>query len=175
MAPQARLLKEAASQGADRLDQILRHNFATYLLDDLLVKADRMTMAWGLEARSPFLDRDLIELCFRLPSSMKIRRGSMKWLLKQAYQGVLPPEILHRKKHGFGVPVSSWWRSPRGRELVDDLLLSSEARCHEVLRASELARLVREHGSGRRDHGQRIFLLIQVELWLRGGFRSSMA
>jgi asparagine synthase (glutamine-hydrolysing) len=167
MQPQLRLFREAAAAGADRLDQVLRHNLATYLLDDLLVKADRMTMAWGLEARSPFLDKDLVELCFRLPSSMKIRGTSLKWILKKAYEGVLPHDILHRKKHGFGVPVSRWWRSGEGRALVHDLLLGDGAHSKEVLQPGEVRRLVQAHESGRRDHGQRIFLLLQLEMWLR--------
>ncbi len=172
MREQTALLEEAGRSGADRLDQILRHNFATYLLDDLLVKTDRMTMAFGLEARSPFLDTEVIELCFRLPSSMKIRGRSLKWLLKQAYADVLPDDIVHRRKHGFGVPVAQWWLAGSGRRLVEELLLAPGARCHEVLNASCIHRLVGEHVAKERDHGQRIFLLLQLEMWLRGSRRA---
>ncbi|MGF1508241.1 MAG: asparagine synthase (glutamine-hydrolyzing) [Myxococcota bacterium] len=167
MAPQTQILNQAASLGADRLDQILRHNFQTYLLDDLLVKADRMTMAWGLEARSPFLDTELIELCFRLPSKFKVHGLSLKWILKKAYQDLLPPNVLHQPKHGFGVPVGRWWRAGEGREMVHDLLLVPGTRCHEVFSPRVLRSLVREHESKLRDHGQRLFLLLQLELWLR--------
>lgn len=166
MHEQADLLAGARRAGQDRLGQILHHNLQTYLLDDLLVKADRMSMAVGLEARSPFLDTALVELAFRLPSALKLRRGSLKWLLREAYRGVLGPEVLDRPKHGFGVPLGAWWSGPL-RPLVGELL-EGEARCHELLDAREVRALVREHVDGRRDHGQRIFALIQLELFLRG-------
>ena len=163
---QAELLETARRAGRDRLDQILRHNFATYLLDDLLVKTDRMTMAVGLEARSPFLDRDLVELAFTIPSALKMRFGSLKWLLRETYRDVLPASILDRKKHGFGVPMAQWWTGSL-RSMVDDLLLASTARCHSFLRGDKIRSLLAEHRDGRRDHTQRIFLLLQLELWLR--------
>ena len=162
---------EAARRaGRDRLDQILRHNLDTYLLDDLLVKTDRMTMAVGLEARSPFLDRDLIELAFAIPSSLKMRFGALKWLLREAYRDVLPSSVLDRKKHGFGVPMAQWW-SGSLKGLVDDLLLAPSARCREYLDGDAIQALIAEHRSGQRDHAQRIFLLVQLELWLRRDWR----
>lgn len=170
---QARLLNEAREAGYDRLGQILRHNFETYLLDDLLVKTDRMTMAVGLEARSPFLDSELVNLAFRLPSDMKLRRGQLKWILREAYRGVLGPEVLDRKKHGFGVPVSRWWSGPL--EALVQELLGGSARLHEYLRAEAVAKLLEEHRSGARDHGQRIFALVQLELFLRGRGLSPLA
>jgi asparagine synthase (glutamine-hydrolysing) len=163
---QADLLASARRAGRDRLGQILVHNLHTYLLDDLLVKADRMTMAVGLEARSPFLDSALVELAFRLPSELKMRHGRLKWLLREAYRGVLGPEVLDRQKHGFGVPLGRWWSGPL-RPLVGELL-EGDARLHAYLEASEVRALVREHLAGHRDHGQRIFALVQLELFLRG-------
>ena len=165
-AEQAAMLEAARAAGRDRLDQILRHNLATYLLDDLLVKTDRMTMAVALEARSPFLDTALVELAFRLPSALKMRRGSLKWLLREAYRDSLPPEVLDRKKHGFGVPLARWWSGPLSG-LLDDLLLAPSARHRGLLEPARVKAVVDEHRSGRRDHGQRIFLLVQLELWLR--------
>lgn len=167
MAPQVELLEAARAAGADRLDQILRHNLATYLLDDLLVKTDRMTMAVALEARSPFLDTRLVELCFGLPSELKIKQRELKWLLKEAYRGILPDDVLFRKKHGFGVPLGAWWNND-ARALVDDLLMADGARYGDWLDRGQVRKLVDEHRAGHRDHGQRIFLLLQLELWLRG-------
>ena len=91
---QLAVLSRARREGADRLGQILFHNLRTYLLDDLLVKTDRMTMAASLEARSPFLDTALVELAFRIPAKLKMRRGSLTWLLRETYRDVLPSEIL---------------------------------------------------------------------------------
>ncbi|MEO1335665.1 MAG: asparagine synthase (glutamine-hydrolyzing), partial [Myxococcota bacterium] len=165
-AAQAEMLQAAREAGRDRLDQILRHNFATYLLDDLLVKTDRMTMAVGLEARSPFLDHRLVELAFRIPSRLKMRFGSLKWLLREAYRDILPSSVLDRKKHGFGVPMADWWSGPL-KSMVDDLLVADGARSHAYLHRQEVRRTIEEHRSGQRNHGQRIFLLLQLELWLR--------
>lgn len=166
LAEQAEMLRRGKARGRDRLDRILRHNLDTYLLDDLLIKADRMTMAVGLEGRSPFLDVDLLKLCFSLPSSLKIHRGSLKWILKEAYRGIIPDEVLDRKKHGFGVPVGRWWEGSAA-PLVDDLLLSPSARYSEYLEPRVVRQVVEEHRSHRRDHAQRIFALVQLELWLR--------
>ncbi len=166
MAPQLDLLRSAREDGADRLDQILRHNLDTYLLDDLLVKTDRMTMAVSLEARSPFLDTAVLESAFTLPSALKIKGRSLKWLLKEAYRGILPDHILDRQKHGFGVPVGAWWRG-EARPMVQDILLSKNAKYREVLNQDEVQRLVKEHDAQHRDHGQRIFALLQLELWLQ--------
>ncbi len=161
-ADQLAMFEHERDAGRDRLDQILRHNFRTYLLDDLLVKTDRMTMAASLEARSPFLDTALVELAFRIPGALKMRHGQLKWLLREAYRDVLPAEILDRKKHGFGVPMAKWWSGPLAG-LVDDVLLGSK---HRWLDPTTVRRIVEEHRSGTRDHAQRIFLLLQIELWL---------
>lgn len=161
-ADQLAIFEHERDAGRDRLDQILRHNYRTYLLDDLLVKTDRMTMAASLEARSPFLDTALVELAFRIPGAMKMRRGQLKWLLREAYRDVLPSEILDRKKHGFGVPMAKWWSGPLAK-MVDDVLLASK---HRWLDPTTVRRIVKEHRSGVRDHAQRIFLLLQIELWL---------
>ena len=163
--PQVDQLAAAAAGGRDRLDQILLHNLRTYLLDDLLVKTDRMTMAVALEARCPFLDAELVELAFRLPSDLKIRRGRLKWILREAYRDTFGPEVLDRKKHGFGVPLAKWWSGPL-RSLVGELL-ESRPRLSAYLDEAEVRRVVAEHEAGHRDHGQRIFLLVQLELFLR--------
>lgn len=165
MREQVGVLARARHGGLDRLGQILAHNFQTYLLDDLLVKTDRMTMAVALEARAPFLDKDLVELAFRLPSRLKLRGTSLKWLLREAYRGDLGTEVLDRKKHGFGVPVGRWWSGPL-RGLIEEAL-SPRARALELLEKSEVQRLLDEHHRGLRDHGQRLFALLQLELFLR--------
>jgi asparagine synthase (glutamine-hydrolysing) len=166
LAPQAAILARWRAAGRDRLDQILRHNLETYLLDDLLVIADRMTMAVGLEARSPFLDAALVELCFTIPSRHKLRRGRLKAVLREAYRGRLPDEVLDRKKHGFGVPVSRWWGAAL-RGPLEDWLGGPSARVHAYLEPAEVRRVLDAHFAGTRDHGQRIFALLQLELWLR--------
>ena len=106
------------SEGAHPLDRLLDLNLRTYLLDDLLVKADRMSMAHGLEVRSPFLDADLIAYATRLPPRHKARGLSLKRVLKAAVADLLPKEILERGKRGFGVPLDRWFREDL-RELCE--------------------------------------------------------
>ncbi|MEQ8981055.1 MAG: asparagine synthase-related protein, partial [Deltaproteobacteria bacterium] len=101
-------------------------------------------------------------LAFRIPGALKMRHGQLKWLLREAYRDVLPAQILDRKKHGFGVPMAKWWSGPLAG-LVDDVLLGSK---HRWLDPTTVRRIVDEHRTGTRDHAQRIFLMLQIELWL---------
>ncbi len=155
----------ARGAGTSVLSRLLYLNTRTTLLDDLLPKMDRMTMAHGLEARSPLLDRALVEYAAALPDSFKSRRGRGKRILKEAARGLVPPETLARRKQGFVVPLGPWFRGDL-RPLVHDLLLDGP-RLAGRLRRDALQRLVREHESGRGDHGHRLWALLTLELWLR--------
>ncbi len=104
-----RIWDRTASAGV--LDRLLFLNLRTYLLDDLLPKVDRMAMAHALEVRSPFLDTALLELASQLAPSAKLRGFSLKRVLKQAMSDLLPPEVLHRRKHGFALPLDKWFRN----------------------------------------------------------------
>jgi asparagine synthase (glutamine-hydrolysing) len=148
------------------LSKVLYVNFMTYLPEDLLVKADRSTMAHGLEGRSPFLDHRLAEYAAALPDQYKFRRGTTKYVLRTAFADLLPAEILRRGKRGFGVPLGAWFRGEL-RDYVQDLLLSPSALSREYLEPSFVARTVREHVEGDRDHGNRLWLLLTFEVWLR--------
>jgi asparagine synthase (glutamine-hydrolysing) len=155
----------ARADGASALSRLLYLGTRTSLLDDLLPKMDRMTMAHGLEARSPLLDRAVVEFASRLPDALKRRGARGKRVLRAAARGLLPPETLARRKQGFVVPLGSWFRGQL-RPLVHDLLLA-DARLASRLRREELERLVREHEGGRADHGHRLWSLLTLELWLR--------
>jgi asparagine synthase (glutamine-hydrolysing) len=151
--------------GASLLSRLLYLNARTYLLDDLLPKMDRMTMAHGLEARSPMLDRALIEYVAALPDGLKRRGGRGKIVLKKAVADMLPPEILTRPKHGFGVPLGEWFRGEL-KPRVESLLLD-RPRVARWLRPDGLKRLFAEHLSGRTDRGHQLWTLLTLELWLR--------
>ena len=101
---------EDAGEHADPVDRTLQFFTRLYLQDDILAKVDRASMLHGLEARSPFLDLELVDFARRLPHTVKLRGGTTKWILKKALETVLPPSILYRKKKGFGTPVGSWFR-----------------------------------------------------------------
>jgi asparagine synthase (glutamine-hydrolysing) len=154
-----------SSRGARTLDRLLRLNLDTYLVDDLLVKADRTSMAHGLEVRSPLLDTQLLEFAMLLKPNLKARGLSLKRVLKHAVADLLPAEILKRPKRGFGVPLDRWFR--------DDLqqytgsMLGAEARIRGHVDATALNAMLAEHGAGRASHGQALWTLLTLELFLR--------
>jgi asparagine synthase (glutamine-hydrolysing) len=154
------------SNGAHPLDRLLNLNMRTYLLDDLLVKMDRMSMAHGLEVRSPFLDAELIGYAARLPPHLKARGLSLKRVLRAAVVDLLPPEILKRPKHGFGVPLDRWFRDDLKR-YVDHTLGAPDARVKRYLVPAEVDRLQREHERRTRNHGHALWTLLTLEVFLR--------
>jgi asparagine synthase (glutamine-hydrolysing) len=155
----------AASQAGSHIGAIMDVDVNTYLPGDLLVKSDISTMANSIEARSPFLDHHLMEWAAGLPADLKIRAGTTKYLLKRAVAEWLPPELIDRRKMGFGVPLAAWLRTEL-RDLSWDLLTDHTARSRGFFRPDVVARMLREHDAGT-DHGSRIWALIQFELWHR--------
>jgi asparagine synthase (glutamine-hydrolysing) len=151
--------------GSSVLSRVLYLNARTYLLDDLLPKMDRMTMAHGLEARSPLLDKALMEYVAQLPDGYKRKGAASKIVFKKAVAPLLPPAILRRKKHGFGVPLGAWFRGEL-RPMAEDTLLASP-RLGRWLRKDGLEALLREHASGHADHGHKLWTLLTLEMWLR--------
>ena len=155
-----------ASAGAATLDRLLDLNLRTYLLGDLLPKADRMSMAHALEVRSPFLDAELLDYAARLPPALKIRGPVLKRVLKAAVADLLPSEIVKRRKRGFGVPVDRWFRTDL-REYVTSRLTAPDARLKEWLDPGAVDALVADHVSGRRNSGHSLWTLLTLEVFLR--------
>jgi len=155
-----------ANNQRDLTARLLDVNLTTYLPDDLLIKADRASMAASLEARAPFLDYKLVELAARIPSNLKLHGKTTKHILKQVAAGVLPDEIIHRAKHGFGVPVGRWFRTDL-REYAREMLLEPQTSRRGYFREEAVRRVLDEHSSGQRNHGQRIWLLLTFEWWHR--------
>jgi asparagine synthase (glutamine-hydrolysing) len=149
------------------LDQLLAADMKTYL-HELLMKQDQMSMAASIESRVPFLDHKLVEFAAQLPVSMKLRGMTTKHVLRRAMQGVLPPEILTRKKMGFPVPVGKWLRGPY-RHLLDEYLLSARARDRGLFAPEYVAELVARHTAGE-DHTEKLWSLINFEIWQRRFF-----
>ena len=164
----AALFRRAArrSGAVSRLDRTLAADFPLYLASVLLVKADRMTMAHSLEARSPFLDVDHVDLTAAMPDRFKIRGRVQKYILRRAFAGILPPSILSRPKQGFALPVGAWFRGPL-KEMARDTLLSTEARGRGLFNPKAVRALLGEHAKGAEDHGKRLWSLVMLELWFR--------
>ena len=155
----------AAALAANRVDRTLYTDLHHYLPGALLVKADRVTMAHSLEARSPFLDHELMELAARLPVRWKVRGTTAKWILRDLFRDFLPERIAGRGKLGFSVPLARWFAGPNLDAVRD--LLGSGARCHGFLSAENISKLIEQNRSGRFDHGKKIWALLVLENWLR--------
>ncbi len=150
----------------DAVDGAWRIDLASYLPDDLLTMADRMSMARSLELRAPFCDHRLIEFSLTIPPAAKLAGFRLKALLKAAFVDVLPPEIVRRRKQGFMIPLDRWLRTEL-RDLVEDALAPELVRSRGLWRVDVVRRLVGEHLAGARTHGDRIWTLVMLELWMR--------
>lgn len=137
-----------------------------YLPDDLLVKMDVAISAHGLEGRSPYLDHELMEFAARIPPTMKLRGTTTKYILKRAFAGILPKQILHRTKQGFGIPINAWFRGEFG-EMAETALLSDRAARRGHFDAQVLSRFIREHRRGKANHGYALWNMLWLELWQR--------
>lgn len=153
------------SSGHRPLARLLDLNARTYLPDDLLVKMDRMSMAHGLEVRSPFLDHQLADYVFRLPGSLKVRGVRLKYLLRRAFEPEIPAPILGRRKQGFAIPLDRWFRTEL--RAYAQSMLGRDARIRERLNPDAIDQLMSDHQSGRRNHGHGIWALLTLEAFLR--------
>ena len=149
---------------SDPLNRSLYVDLKTYLADDILVKVDRMSMAHGLEVRAPFLDHRVVEFLAGLPSQLKLRRGTTKFILRETMRPLLPPEVLSKRKHGFEAPISRWLRHEL-RESVEDILFSSRAQQRGIFDHRTVKQLWADHLAGVTDGGHRLWILLMLELW----------
>jgi asparagine synthase (glutamine-hydrolysing) len=147
------------------LNQLLYVDLFTYL-HELLMKQDQMSMAASIESRVPFLDHPLVEFTATLPERLKLRGTTTKYILREAMRDHLPPEILSRSKMGFPVPIGRWFRE-RHRSVLDEYVLSERAESRDLFDPQYVRTLVSEHEAGLRDHTERIWALVNVEIWHR--------
>jgi asparagine synthase (glutamine-hydrolysing) len=147
------------------LNQLLYVDMKTYL-HELLMKQDQMSMAASIESRVPFLDHKLVEYTARLPERMKLRGLTTKYILRQGMKNLLPHEILSRSKMGFPVPVGAWFRG-RFRWVIDEYVLSERARGRGLFDEEFVRSLVERHQSGGENHSERLWSLVNFEMWQR--------
>jgi asparagine synthase (glutamine-hydrolysing) len=137
------------------------------LPDELLMFGDKLSMAHGLEARVPYLDRTVVEFAQRLDTSLKIRKGKGKWLHREVCRQYLPPAVLSRKKRGFAVNVVDDWFHSTLRGALAETLLDSSSLMFSLLEPAAVRRLLDDHRSGRQDNHKLLFSLVMFEQWLR--------
>ena len=151
---------------ADALAQQQYVDVKTYLVDDILTKVDRMSMAASLEARVPMLDHRIVEFALRLPPQFKMRRGQTKAILRAAACDRLPAAVFTKPKQGFSIPMKHWLRGPL-RPMMCDLLANDTVRRRGYFEQATVARWVDEHLQGRANHSHRLWALMVFELWHR--------
>lgn len=149
--------------GGSVLGRMLYADQKTYLVE-LLMKQDRMSMASSIESRVPFLDHEFVEFAMRMPDRMKIRGHVQKYVLKQAVSDLLPASIIHRKKMGFPTPLRQWLRDPAAAPVLDSLL-QPDGLIASYLNMDAVRRIVSEHRSGSHDGTDRIWNLLNLQVW----------
>jgi asparagine synthase (glutamine-hydrolysing) len=163
--PYAEGLRYYAEGAGDPLERMSRADLQTYLVE-LLMKQDQMSMAASVESRVPFLDHAFVEHAMAIPARFKLRGWETKAVLREAVRDVVPRPILERRKMGFPVPVGRWLRGPLWEDL-EQFVVSAEALERGLFDPVGVRRLVAEHQTGHKDHGDRLWLLINLELWHR--------
>jgi asparagine synthase (glutamine-hydrolysing) len=160
--PIAEAWREAS--GDHVVDIMLEVDSATYLPGDLITKVDIATMAYGLEARSPLLDHELMEFAASIPAELKVRGGQKKWILREALREWLPSDLLDRPKQGFSVPVGDWFRHEL-RDLAREVLLDSHSLARGYFRPQAVRSMLDRHAAGSDAEGKRLWALFMLELW----------
>lgn len=149
--------------GIEDLERMMTLDSLVYLPQDILAKVDRASMAYGLETRSPFLDSNVINFAFSVPTRWHRKRARGKRMLRSAFSDIIPKLVINRRKQGFGVPVHDWLSRELGQELRRMLADSTGA----TLNTSTIDRLLQSHASGRRDHSQLLWACYVYMVWKR--------
>ena len=160
------------TKNKDVLSRMLYFDSKTWLVDDLLIKADRMSMAASLELRVPFLDYRLVEFASTIPSKYKVKNGEGKYILKKMMEGILPKDIIYRKKMGFPTPLKLMFQGDLS-DYARSTLRSSDTCLNDFFQGDQIDRLLGEHAAGKHDHHRVLWQLIVLEEWLKG-YRSTI-
>jgi asparagine synthase (glutamine-hydrolysing) len=147
------------------LERMSYADVATHLVE-LLMKQDQMSMAASLESRVPYLDHQVVEQAMQIPGDQRMKRWQTKLVLREALRQLVPQAVLTRPKMGFPVPFGSWMRGAF-RSTLDEYVLGPRALDRKLFRPETVRRIVDEHVTGTRSHGDRLWLLVNLEMWLR--------
>ncbi len=157
-------LWDVMTSDRDILSRLTEIDVRSKLVDDILVKVDRTSMAHSLEVRSPLLDHHIVELAARMPARMKIRHGRGKRVLRDVTRPRLPPQTLRKGKQGFAVPLRDWFRGQL-RDLTRDMLLDETSLPSSIFSGAEVKRILDEHDEGLTDHSGKIWSLLTFATW----------
>ena len=152
------------SRGFDGINQDLYLDFNTYMVDNILVKVDRMSMATSLEARVPLLDYKMVEFAFSLPDSYKLGGNTTKWFFKKAMEGILPDDIIYRRKEGFSIPIKNWLKTDL-KDLMMEYLSEKRIREAGFFNFEFVEKMKNEHLNNKQNHAHRLWALILFNLW----------
>jgi asparagine synthase (glutamine-hydrolysing) len=153
-------------EGVDPLSQLLRLETRHFLADHNLNYLDKMTMAFGVEGRVPLLDLEIVKFAAQVPSKLKVKGTTGKYLLKRAMEPLLPHKILHRPKTGFGVPLRLWMTRDL-REISDEVLSYDSIKRRGVFHPDTVLHLKSQTQAGKMDGAYTLFALLSFELWCR--------
>ncbi|MGH7479883.1 MAG: asparagine synthase-related protein, partial [Candidatus Methylomirabilales bacterium] len=153
-----------AYPGADVLARMTYNEFKLRLPELLLMRVDKITMSTSVEARVPFLDHKLVEFTMEIPMEYKVRNGVPKHLLKRACEGLLPAEVIHQPKRGFGAPMSQWLQGEFGR-LTETTVMNSALRRYGLFDYEYIRTLFHQHRAGRRDTSLYLWTLYNLTAW----------
>jgi asparagine synthase (glutamine-hydrolysing) len=146
------------------INQDLYLDLKTYMVDNILVKVDRMSMATSLEARVPLLDYKMVEFAFSLPSHFKVKGSVTKWFFKKVMEGILPYEIIYRRKEGFSIPIKNWLKQEL-KELMMEYLSEKRVKEAGFFNYNYVKKLIDEHLNAKQNHAHRLWALILFSLW----------
>jgi asparagine synthase (glutamine-hydrolysing) len=164
------LVEEISSYGEeypyeDRVTRLQYLDMRLYLQEAILVKVDRASMACSLEVRAPLLDYELVEFVMGLPSKLKLKGFTSKYILKKTMKNWLPDEVINRPKKGFGVPIAKWVKGPL-KQLFEDLLSSNRIKREGCLNPEYVTQLLQDHLLNKRDNRKQLWTLLVWELWI---------
>ena len=155
-----------ALAGFDQVEWMMLMDTLNFMVDDVLVKVDRASMASSLEVRAPFLDPDVYAAAWQLPLDMRVRNGEGKWALRQILYRHVPHELIERPKMGFAVPLDDWLRGPL-REWAEDLLSASSLAMVPALNPNAVQAMWRNHLQGKGHFAQQLWSVLQLSAWAK--------
>jgi asparagine synthase (glutamine-hydrolysing) len=163
----ARQLESLDTNGSssDYLRQMIYYEFKSRLAELLLIRVDKMSMATSVEARVPFLDHRLVEFSFQMPGDLKLRNGIPKYILKKAAEGIIPNDIIYRRKQGFAAPVTEWFRSGELGGFARERIFGSGLTKAGYFNTKRIEQLFDRHSRGKANHSVQLWTLLIAAMW----------